>query len=83
MEKSLFTRDYKILCRLLKQARERAEVTQVELAKRLKETQSEISKYERGERRLDLVQLRRWCKALDVELTDFVRLFDETISRRK
>ncbi len=83
MEKSLFTRDYKVLCRLLKAAREEAKVSQVELARRLKETQSEISKFERGERRLDVVQLRRWCMALGVSLVDFVRSFEEALSRRK
>ena len=83
MEKSTFTSEHRVLCRLLRQAREKADLTQVELAKRLKESQSEISKFERGERRLDLVQLRRWCKALGVGLTEFVRSFDEAVSRRK
>jgi transcriptional regulator with XRE-family HTH domain len=83
MEKSLFTHDYKVFCRLLKAAREEAKVTQVELAKRLKESQSEVSKFERGERRLDVVQLRKWCRALGVELTEFVRSMDEALSRRR
>jgi transcriptional regulator with XRE-family HTH domain len=83
MEKSTFTTDHRVFCRLLREAREGADITQVELAKRLKESQSEISKFERGERRLDLVQLRRWCRALGVGLPDFVRAFDEALSRRK
>jgi transcriptional regulator with XRE-family HTH domain len=60
-----------------------AGVTQVALAQRLKETQSTISKYERGERRLDLVQLRLWCRALGVDFVDFVKAFDQTASRSK
>jgi transcriptional regulator with XRE-family HTH domain len=83
MEKSLFTREYKTLCRLLKAAREEADVSQVELAKRLRETQSEVSKFERGERRLDLIQLRRWCSALGIGLADFVRSFEDSLSRRR
>lgn len=83
MEKSLFTHDYKVFCRLLKAAREEANVTQVELAKRLKESQSEVSKFERGERRLDVVQLRKWCRALDVEVSEFVRRLDEALARKR
>lgn len=83
MEKSTFTADYRVLCRLLTEARKNSGVTQVELARRLKETQSEVSKYERGERRLDLVQLRQWCKALKIDLLGFVRSFEETVSRKR
>jgi transcriptional regulator with XRE-family HTH domain len=83
MEKSPFTHEYKTLCRLLKAERENADVTQVELAKRLKETQSEISKFERGERRLDVVQLRRWCQALGVGLSDFVKSYENSLRRSK
>jgi transcriptional regulator with XRE-family HTH domain len=82
MEKSTFTREYKTLCRELKVARERASVTQSELAHRLKETQSEISKFERGERRLDVIQLRRWCRALGISLVEFVESLEEMLSKR-
>jgi transcriptional regulator with XRE-family HTH domain len=83
MEKSPFTHEYRVLCRLLKAARESVGMTQVELAKRLKETQSEISKFERGQRRLDVVQLRRWCQALGVGLSDFVTSFENSLRRTK
>ena len=83
MEKSQFTREQKVLCRLLKAARETANVSQVELARRLKETQSEVSKFERGERRLDLVQLRTWCAALGIKLPEFVKSFDEAVLRKR
>jgi transcriptional regulator with XRE-family HTH domain len=83
MEKSTFTSDYRTLCRMLREARIGKEVTQAELAKRLKETQSEISKFERGERRLDMVQLRIWCRALGIGFVDFARKFDEASSGRK
>jgi transcriptional regulator with XRE-family HTH domain len=41
---------------LLKAARERAGLTQVDLASRIGRPQSFIAKYERGERRLDVVE---------------------------
>jgi len=83
MEKSAFTRAHKILCRLLRELRQEAGVTQIELAARLGETQSEVSKFERGERRLDLVQLQVWCEALGASLSDFVTRFEKALPRKK
>ena len=80
MEKSIYTREYKVLLRLLRETRERAGVTQVELARRLGQTQSFVSKIELGDRRLDLVQLRTFLAALDVRLGRFVRRFEETLA---
>jgi len=48
---------YQLLLSLLKAARLRAELTQVALADRLGATQTFVSKFERGERRLDVVVL--------------------------
>ena len=59
------------MLRLLLEARERAGITQVELAKKLRLTQSAVSKVERGERRLDVIELVSWCKALEVSFKEF------------
>ncbi len=88
MEKSVFTPDYDLLRTLLREVRQRAGVTQVELAARLNETQSFVSKCERGERRLDLVQLAEFCRVLEVGLLDFVQEFEQRrrqskVGRRK
>jgi transcriptional regulator with XRE-family HTH domain len=82
MEKSIYTREYKVLLRLLRETRERAGVTQVELARRLGQTQSFVSKIELGDRRLDLVQLRTFLAALDVRLARFVRRFEDALADR-
>ncbi|MBL8827244.1 MAG: helix-turn-helix transcriptional regulator [Planctomycetaceae bacterium] len=79
MPKSTFTDDYRAFTRLLRETRERAGVTQVELAKKLKQTQSYVSKVERGERRLDLVQLKWWCAAMGTTVTAFVREFEKSV----
>jgi transcriptional regulator with XRE-family HTH domain len=50
----------------LKDARLNAEMTQVKLAKRLRAPQSFVAKYERGERRLDIVELVTICKAIGI-----------------
>lgn len=73
MEKSIYTREYGAVLRLLREAREAAELTQVQLAEKLGQTQSFVSKAERGDRRLDVIQLRTILGALGVPLADFVR----------
>ena len=82
MEKSIYTREYKVLLRILRETRERAGVTQVELARRLAQTQSYVSKIEGGDRRLDLVQLRTILVALGTTLKDFVSRFEDALEER-
>lgn len=82
MEKSIFTREYDLLRRMLRESREQSQLTQIELAERLRETQSFVSKCERGERRLDLVQLRAFCKAMGISLPVFVSEFERRLSKR-
>lgn len=82
MKKSTFSREYKAFSQLLRDCRQEAGISQVELASRLKETQSEISKFERGERRLDFVQLGWWCKALDCQLSDFIGRYERMVGRK-
>lgn len=52
---------------LLVQAREQAGLTQTEVAKRLNRVQSFVSKYELGERRLDVVDFIAVCDCLGVD----------------
>lgn len=73
MARSLHTPAYGIFRRLLVEARERQGMTQVQLAARLRKPQSYISKYEKGERRLDVVELILICNALNVEATVFFK----------
>ncbi len=85
MEKSIYTRDYKAMLALLRDVRKAARITQVELASRLGTTQSFVTKCERGDRRLDLVQMRTICDALGTTLPEFVRQLEERLGtiRRK
>jgi transcriptional regulator with XRE-family HTH domain len=52
---------------------------QVDLAKRLGEPQSFVSKYESGQRRLDLVELLQVCHALGISLVELVRRFEKSV----
>ena len=58
---------YKKFRDLLVDVRKRADLTQVELSLRLSRPQSFVSKYERGERRLDIVEFGEVAKALGVD----------------
>lgn len=72
MEKSIYSRRYALFVQLLRAAREEAGFTQEEIAARLETTQTFISKCERGERRLDVVELCSWCEALGIPAGQFV-----------
>lgn len=63
------------LNKLLVDARKEAGFTQADVATRLKRPQSFVSKYERGERRLDLVEFREVAQALQVDPIRFLRKF--------
>jgi transcriptional regulator with XRE-family HTH domain len=79
-EKSIYTDEYAAVLRLLKMARKKSGVTQIELAERLGQTQSFVSKVERGDRRLDIVQLRTILLEFGVTLQEFVRQLEAEIS---
>ena len=55
------------LCRLLIEAREAAGMNQTELGKAVGRSQSFVSNYERGQRRLDLPDLILVCRVMKVE----------------
>ena len=63
---------------LLIEERKKANLTQAELSLRLKRPQSFVSKYERGERRLDVVEFGEVARALSVSPLRFLeKLFRE------
>jgi transcriptional regulator with XRE-family HTH domain len=74
--KSLFTRRHTQLRKLLTQARKDAGLTQVQLAQRLGRKQAFISRIERGERRIDVVEFLDLAHALKIDPAKFIRDFD-------
>ena len=67
----------KALLRLLRQMREEAGVLQADLARKLGKKQGFVSKYELGDRRLDLLDLAEICDALGISFIEFAKRFDE------
>ena len=64
MDRTIESDAHRRLCARLKRLRARVGFTQRELAERLGERQAFVSEYERGQRRLDVVELRTIAVAL-------------------
>jgi transcriptional regulator with XRE-family HTH domain len=77
--KSLYSEEQEKLQALLRELRLGASLTQIEMAEKLGQPQSFVSKYESGERLLDLVELRQICQALGVSLPQFVKRWEGTL----
>lgn len=75
--KALYSDPYQRFIALLRQARQAADLTQAELSKQLGRPQSFVSKYERGERRLDVVEFMEICERIGVEPLDMMRKIKE------
>jgi len=72
VDKSIHSAEYQRFCELLRQLRHEAGLTQVQVAERLDEPQSFVSKYESGERRLDVIELRQVAAAVGLSLDKVV-----------
>lgn len=83
MRKSINRPEFKIVVRLLRGVRESAGLTQIDLAARLKRTQTFVSAAERGMRRLDALQLHDWCLACNSNLVSLAKAIDEAIERSR
>lgn len=79
MDKRLITTHQECLQALLREIRQQAGLRQSELAARLGRPQSFVSKYESGERRLDLIELRQVCQAVGIPLEEFVHRFERSL----
>lgn len=72
MSGSTHTPRYRELLKALVEARKKVGLSQIELARRLKRPQSFVSKYERGERRLDVVELTDIAEELGLSVSDLL-----------
>jgi transcriptional regulator with XRE-family HTH domain len=73
MKKSIYSKEYEYLVSQLKKARLEAGLTQVKVSKLLKKSQSNISKVEKGQIRLDVIQLRVYAKLYKKDLNYFLK----------
>jgi transcriptional regulator with XRE-family HTH domain len=68
---------------LLKKFRQDKGIRQVELAEKLGVPQSFVSKYESGDRRLDILELRQVCDAIGISLQEFIQELENSLNEAK
>lgn len=73
--------EYKALLALIREVREGKGITQVEMASRLKITQSQYSKLERGERRVDILETHWIASALGMSTIELIHQWMMRIGR--
>ena len=79
MKKNIRLDQQKKLLVLLRGMRVDAGLTQSELASRLARDQTFVSKYESGERRLDILELREVCQGIGTDFVTFIRKLDKDL----
>ena len=79
MRKSIHSTQYRAFLHVLRDAREGAGLTQADLAKLLHESQSFVSKCERGERRIDVIEAYAFCRAIGIPLQRLIAEFERAI----
>ena len=73
MKKTLYSKEHKYLVEKLKEARMKSGFDQIKVARLLGRTQSEISKIEAGQRRIDIVQLKEFAKIYKKDIGYFLK----------
>jgi transcriptional regulator with XRE-family HTH domain len=80
MDKRTLQADFAVFRALLRAIRREAGLRQDDLARTLNKPQSFVSKYESGERRLDVLELRLVCHACGITLRNFVTRLEEEMT---
>ena len=82
MPSSLHSHQYNIFRSLLITARQESGLTQTQIAEQLNKPQSFISKYERGERRLDFAEFIELAGILGIDIAMFVENYQSTLASK-
>ena len=73
MNKSIYTKDYREIINRLKQARIDIGLSQQAVADKLSKPQSYVSKIESGERRLDVVEVKKFAEIYKKDINYFIK----------
>ena len=79
MKNKVYVAQLSRLVSLLREIRIEAGLTQVELAMHIGRDQTFVSKYERGQRRLDVLEVREICQVVGISLEEFVKRLEKAL----
>jgi transcriptional regulator with XRE-family HTH domain len=79
---SIFGEEYKTFLKYLIAARKQAGLTQKSVANRLRRPQSFVSKYENGERRLDVVEFLEISKVIGFDPCQIIKQLQKNSSNQ-
>jgi transcriptional regulator with XRE-family HTH domain len=79
MKKRIYLAQRGRLVSLLREMRIEAGLTQVDLAARIEKDQAYVSRYESGQRRLDVLEVREICQVVGVTLEEFVKRLERAL----
>ncbi|MFA6526620.1 MAG: helix-turn-helix transcriptional regulator [Candidatus Buchananbacteria bacterium] len=72
MSKTIWTKEYAVFIKKLRQARYDAGLKQIDVAKKLKRPQSYVSRVESGEYRLDVMEVKRFAKLYKKDINELI-----------
>lgn len=72
--RSIYEPEYRALISYLVQLRKSQNISQLELGRLLGTDQTLISKVENHVRRLDVLETKRWCEALNVDIVEVLKI---------
>ena len=79
MKKRVYIAQRGRLVSLLREMRIEASLTQVDLGARIEKDQAYVSRYESGQRRLDVLEVREICQVVGVTLEEFVKRLESAL----
>jgi transcriptional regulator with XRE-family HTH domain len=79
--RSRFSPEYGLLLNRLVAARKAAGVTQKQIAEQLGKEQAHVSKCEHRETEISIIDLWKWCHAIGIPVSEFMRQFEEDVKQ--
>jgi ribosome-binding protein aMBF1 (putative translation factor) len=79
MTRSAFSRQAEQFREMMRAERERAGLTQTMLSQQLERPQSYVSKYERGERRLDVIEFLEVARIVGFDASRFIERLQQGV----
>jgi len=73
MDKTIYSKEHRYLVKQLKKGRKEMGLSQEQVANLLHRTQSYVSKIESGQRKIDIVQLKKFAKIYKKDINFFLK----------